>query len=310
MAFYELRDIHLDDIYPEEHAFSYRQSCLPYRVLAQRIGRGSRVHHNLPYDHQLKHNLTRLIANTARKTMDKLPPKLLSDIIDLAATTQPFSYKPHLSPYAVVSRRWQRLVEAKQFTCIRITNDDIDTFASVFGDEATGRHRQAVLQELFLRVYSIFQSTKPRNESSIDERRDEVIANNTVFSRSLQLLFNTLRSWSLEYPLALYLIVPTNDSNGLSACRTEPRILALESLTRVSCVEKFVSRGQMHLPTETLVGVASKLPYLRHVDWQIADHDGSPALLVQRRQNRYGESTDSQSMTGCVETVSHSSKAH
>lgn len=47
----------------------------------------------------------------------------------------------------------------------------------------------------------------------------------------------------------------------------------------------------MHLHTETLVGVASKLPDLRHVDWQIADGDGRPALLIQRRQNRYGEST-------------------
>lgn len=124
--------------------------------------------------------------------MGNLPPKLLCDIIDLAATTQSFSYKPHFSPYATVCREWQRLIEAKQFSCIRINNDDIDTFASVFGDDMNGRHRQAALQELFLRVYLTFQSTKPRNESTIEERRDEVIANDTVFSASLQSLFEAL----------------------------------------------------------------------------------------------------------------------
>ncbi|KAG9692312.1 hypothetical protein KCU95_g12030, partial [Aureobasidium melanogenum] len=38
----------------------------------------------------------------------------------------------------------------------------------------------------------------------------------------------------------------------------------------------------MCLPTETLVDIASRLPNLRHVEWQIADGDG----LIQRRQNR------------------------
>ncbi|KAG9589391.1 hypothetical protein KCU77_g8314, partial [Aureobasidium melanogenum] len=116
--------------------------------------------------------------------MDTLPPKLLCDIIDLAATTQPFSYKPHLSPYAVVSRKWQCLIEPKQFSCMRINNDDIDTFASVLGNDTTGEHRKAALQQLFLRVYSSFQSTKPRNESTIDERRDEIIANDAAFSKN------------------------------------------------------------------------------------------------------------------------------
>lgn len=220
--------------------------------------------------------------------MDNLPPKLLCDIIDLAATTQPFSYKPHLSPYAAVSSKWQHLVEPKQFSCMRINNDDIDTFASVFGDDAIGEHRKASLQELFLRVYSSLRSTKPRIESTIDERKDEVIANDTAFSKSLQSLLSALQSWPLGHSLILYLFVPTNDSNGLFACRTEPRILDLESLPRVSCVEKFVSRGQTHLPTETLVGVASRLPNLRHVEWQIADGNG----LIQRRQNRSGGSSE------------------
>ncbi|KAH0372726.1 hypothetical protein KCU65_g939, partial [Aureobasidium melanogenum] len=82
--------------------------------------------------------------------MDNLPPKLLCDIIDLAVTTQHFSYKPHLSPYAAVSRRWQRLIESKQFSHIRINSDDVDTFASVFGNDTTGEHRKAALQQLFL----------------------------------------------------------------------------------------------------------------------------------------------------------------
>ncbi|KAG9566782.1 hypothetical protein KCU71_g1925, partial [Aureobasidium melanogenum] len=116
--------------------------------------------------------------------MDNLPPKLLRDIINLAATTQPFSYKPHLSPYTAVSRKWQHLVEPKQFSCMRINNDDIDTFATVFGDDAIGEHRKASLQQLFLRVYSSLRSTKPRIESTIDERKDEVIANDTAFSKN------------------------------------------------------------------------------------------------------------------------------
>lgn len=220
--------------------------------------------------------------------MDSLPPKLLCDIVDLAATAQSFAYKPHLSPYAAVSEKWQQLIESKQFSCIRINNDDIDTFASVFGDGMNREHRRAALQQLFLRVYSPVRPTKPRSGSTIEERREEVAANDTVFSKSLQSLFSAMQSWSLGNLLDLYLFVPTRNSNGLFACRTEPRILALESLPRVSCVEKFVSRGQMNLPTETLVGVASRLPNLRHVDWQIADGDGRPALLIERRQNRYG----------------------
>lgn len=250
----------------------------------RRIGRGSRI--SKPLLPPLQIRPPKLIANTTMNRIDNLSPKLLCDIIGLAATTQPFSYKIHLSSYAAVSRKWQRLVEPKQFNSIRITNDDIDTFASVFGNDTTGEHRKASLQQLFLRVYSSYRSIKPRTESTIEERRNEVVANDTVFTKSLQSLFGALQSWSLEHSLVLYLLVPTKDSDGVFACRTEPHILDLESLPLVSCIEKFVSTSQMCLPTETLVGIASRLPNLRHVEWQIADGVG----LIQRRQNRSGES--------------------
>ncbi|KAI5273146.1 hypothetical protein E4T47_03584 [Aureobasidium subglaciale] len=216
--------------------------------------------------------------------MNDLPPILISKIVDHAAEDRPNYSKPRLSPYATISKTWKQVVEAKSFSCIRITNDEITTFATCLRNKRT---RQEVLRQLFLRIYSTTDTRNRWSELTISERAEESRRNDETLTTSIRGLFQSLEGWRAEARVDLYIILQAHGDHGMSSMRTEPRILEPGTLATVECVKKFVFRNHAITPTRTVVDLASRLPALQHLDWLIfTQRTGGRADDVGRVQNR------------------------
>ncbi|KAI5253420.1 hypothetical protein E4T42_02946 [Aureobasidium subglaciale] len=215
--------------------------------------------------------------------MDDLRPILISKIIDHAAEDRPNYSKPRLSPYATISKKWQQVVEANSFSCIRITNDEVTTFATCFENEP----RRRMLRQIFLRIYSTSETKKCWSEVTISERAEESRRNDETLTTSIRALFQSLEGWRAEERVDLYIILQAHGDHAMSPMRTESRLLEPETLARVECVKKFVFRNHAITPTQTVIGLASRLPGLQHIDWLIfSERTGGRSDDVVRVQNR------------------------
>lgn len=96
-----------------------------------------------------------------------------------------------VSPYAIVSHKWQNEVERYTMAKIQIYSADLGMFRQVFSSP----RRRSLLRKL---RYEIDLPTYSRNRIHCLETRRESKANNVAFTQGVMDLFNELSSWETE----------------------------------------------------------------------------------------------------------------
>jgi len=99
--------------------------------------------------------------------MDKLSPELISLVIDnLGSETR-------LAPYATISRTWQREIERRSFTYLRVTSDNVPTFKSAFSHP--NQYRRASVRSIEFEVCLQYRGeTRPDYKRNQAAFRDEI----------------------------------------------------------------------------------------------------------------------------------------
>lgn len=123
--------------------------------------------------------------------MDNLPLELMSKIIDFVPHVEPNPHrgtKPKLACLALISERWRQLVESRAFSSIKINNEDLDAFASVYKGESNAR-RRAYLQILHFTVVRPPHIDAKLKHGSRAEWMAEKQRNNEAYTAAFATLF-------------------------------------------------------------------------------------------------------------------------
>jgi hypothetical protein len=211
--------------------------------------------------------------------MDKLPPEIISNIVaSIPDRTRP-RRKGRLASIALISRQWQQAVEHRTFSSLRLRNTDLVTFAQIFNDNARGPTRASALKRLDYVIGSSPRIDKGWNACSYTERIVELQSNTENVVIHLKLLYNIIDVWSAVKAIELAIYVPT---------RTTSHVIDPEAVPKTRAIKKLIARSETICPPGMLISIASGLPRLQGIDWDIDDSYRS-INPVSRRKNRYGK---------------------
>ncbi|KAJ5747190.1 uncharacterized protein N7511_008886 [Penicillium nucicola] len=161
--------------------------------------------------------------------------------------------KVRLAPYATVSRQWQAVVESHTFSTIRLeTLKRLHDLAQVAHNERRRHYIQFIDLVVDLAPYDI----EARYEFETDEDKRN---NNANFTKTIQLLFKILSSWSLnesqERP-GIFLSIEAHSPSDLR--RNSPdkieRVSAASLIRRPDLINRRFQESYLKLDKEILNG--------------------------------------------------------
>jgi hypothetical protein len=174
--------------------------------------------------------------------MDRLPPELISNIIDHLAIYKSYSSSKtgrsdtahrerskdgSLVPYACISRTWQYLIEHRTFASIGISHHELDVFQLMFGN---ARRRSALRYLHYYIVLPAYFEAPGKQHTDAEASAAVALKRDVVFTHATRGLFEALARWQGEdvhrraRPIALCL-EPYAQEEDLRAVRMYDRYL-------------------------------------------------------------------------------------
>jgi hypothetical protein len=211
--------------------------------------------------------------------MDNLPSEIISNIVAwIPDRTRP-RRKGRLAPIALISRQWQQVVEHRTFSSLRLRTTDLETFAQIFNEDTRGSTRTSALKRLVYVVGSSPRIDKEWNACSRAERLAELQGNTETVLLRLKLLYNVIDVWSASKAIELAIYVPP---------RTMSDLVNPEVVPTTRTIKNLIARSETICPPGMLISIASGLPALQGIDWDIDDSDRC-INSISRRKKRHGK---------------------
>lgn len=209
--------------------------------------------------------------------MDDLPTELIANIVAHCPINRNSRRRPCLAPYALISKRWQQVVERRLFKSLKIKGSELETFTAICGAGPQREHRRLALQRLEYSIECIPGVDETLKEKPASERAALRQENTYSALQSLDALSSVLRSWSTSrhITLELCLLVQTTFPPGL-----------LNLIPRTKLVKEFVIYSMSPLTTALLEPIASRMDGLQEIKWVLPDGDDT-TNSVARRKERY-----------------------
>ncbi|RPB20877.1 hypothetical protein L211DRAFT_870291 [Terfezia boudieri ATCC MYA-4762] len=120
-------------------------------------------------------------------SIQHLPTEVLDIIISLL--------EGRVGLYAVVCRRWQKVVERYSFKSISIRSIHLEELRAIFGRNPHHLHRRASLKHISLEV---ILPTYSARACAKFERPEDMMANNSVFTEAIHTFFGILHDWEVH----------------------------------------------------------------------------------------------------------------
>lgn len=219
-----------------------------------------------------------------------IPPNVANGIVDALAALDRHQW---FNSYAVVSRNFQRAIEARTFRELYLTSARLEEL----GNNVT-KLRQAYVQVITLHVALPSYRSWQRDDQ---ENQDDGDRTTRVFTGAMQELFRSISSWNIAdgnaggIHLELLVESPSDESSqsskntGPSTTRRARRSAASldaygESLPKVRVVSALTCSGAgRHIMLDTVSHLLDRFPGLRLLDVELEHDTGNAKDLEQRR---------------------------
>lgn len=222
-----------------------------------------------------------------------IPQNVANSIVDALVASNRHQW---LSPYSVVSRHFQKAIEAHTFRELYLTSARLNELGTI-----VTRKRQASVNVVTLHV-----ALPPYKDWQREEKESQEDADRTtrVFNSTMHELFATMSTWSLKHasPGGIHfelLVESPSDEYTTSSSRSTPSITrrarvsaaALDgyeqALPKVAVVSAFTCSGSgRHIKLETVSLLLEKLPSLRLLDTEL-EHDTADEKDLEQRRSRF-----------------------
>lgn len=128
--------------------------------------------------------------------MDTLPQELVTHIASFLEREEPdLDYYANqkavykLSPYAMLSRKWQLAIESRTFRCLRLQSTELPSFNHCFTQQPHRRHLLSVLR------YEVVLPNYTDNGCAKFETKEDMQRNDQAFTHAIHALLRFLRIW-------------------------------------------------------------------------------------------------------------------